>query len=143
VGPGHTLNSITLCLKEHHSLATGSPPAVPHKPHSFLKAKTHNCYAAVLPHRRHKSSLYFLWGWSNTTPLQPYPHHCVPSGPTVTVYTASLTDMPSSLTTHGSTWQCSKVTKSSHSQLRNHMASSAMPPNDSIIKLAFSRPMLP
>jgi hypothetical protein len=72
-------------------------------------SNTRNCFTAVLPHRQHKSSLHFLWGWSNTTKLHLHPHRSLPSGPTVPVYTASFTDMPSPLTAHGSTWRCSKV----------------------------------
>jgi hypothetical protein len=71
---------------------------------------SHKCVTAVQPYHPHKSSLHFLWGRSNTTPLQPFPHRRLPFGPAVPVYTASLTDMPSPLTAHGSTRRCSNVT---------------------------------
>jgi hypothetical protein len=75
---------------------------------------THNSFTAVLPHRPHKSSPHFLCGRSNTTPLKPHPLYTIVASRTVlSVYTASLTDMPSPLTSchaHGSIWRGPKVT---------------------------------
>jgi hypothetical protein len=116
------------------------PPAVHrqfHLKHSFLmiKAKTHYSFTAMLPHCPHKSSPHLLEQHypiatissshhrrlPSSFPLGAEQHHPIatittshhrhlPSGPIVPVYTASLTDMPSPMTAHGSTWQCSKVT---------------------------------
>jgi hypothetical protein len=103
--------------KQHHPVpqwppfsSSDWPPEVHRQSHLNHTASTNNCLTAVLPHHPHKSSPHFLWGRSNTTPLQPYPHRRLPSGPTVPVYTASLTDMPSLSTAHGSIWRYSKVT---------------------------------
>ena len=53
-------------------LATGSPQSIPIKPHSFLKAKTHKHFKAVLPHRPHKCSPHFQCGRGNNTLSQPH-----------------------------------------------------------------------
>jgi hypothetical protein len=87
---------------------TGTPPAIPLEPHSFRKAKTHTtasrpcCHTVVLTSFPLRAEQHH--------PIATIPTSHLPSGPTVPVHTASLTDMPSPLTAHGSTWWCSKVT---------------------------------
>jgi hypothetical protein len=105
-GPGHT-------PKQHHTV----PPLQAHKPQSFLKDKTHKSFSAVRPHRPHNSSPHLAEQHQPISTTSTLHHRRLQSGHTVLliipVYTATLTDMPSHLTTchaHGSTWQCSKVT---------------------------------
>ncbi|MCG8622788.1 MAG: hypothetical protein MJE68_12430, partial [Proteobacteria bacterium] len=47
--------------------------SIPIKTHSFLKAKTHKHFKAVLPHRPHKSLPHFLCGRGNNMSPQPHP----------------------------------------------------------------------
>ena len=104
-------------------MSTGSPQSIPIKSHSFLKAKH---FKAVLPHRPHKSSTHFLCGWGNNTSSQPHPLQTIGNfRPAVRspqpAYSASLTDMASSLTT----WHAPKAT---YRGSKGHAASGTHPP---------------
>jgi hypothetical protein len=85
-------------LSNKYWLATGSSQAISIKPHSFLKAKTHTTASRPCCHTTRTRAHLISFGVGVTPP------HCHSSVP---VYTASLTDMP---TTQRSTREHSKVT---------------------------------
>ena len=108
-----------------HQLLTGSPPEAHKQSHLNHRASSRPKHTQILHGRAAAPPTQELTSfpvWAEQllpiTTTSTLHHRCLPSGHTVPsitpVYTASLTDMPSPLTSchaHRSTWRGSKVTR--------------------------------